>query len=165
MLAAGEAWRWRSSCPSLVHCLRGCISIGELVSFDQDGRPSFDLLGRRMLMRDGRVPVCFLAFDVIAVDGAVTLGQPYDQRRRILDALDFAGPFWATVPSFDDAEALWSVVTAQRLEGVVAKCLPTRTYRATGRRWVKTKSLAWPRRELERETMAKARDRRRAVRA
>jgi bifunctional non-homologous end joining protein LigD len=58
-----------------------------------------------MLMRERRVPVCFLGFEVLAVDGVPTLEQPYSERRAILDALDFAGPCWATVPSFADAEA------------------------------------------------------------
>jgi ATP-dependent DNA ligase len=71
-------------------------------------------------------------------------------------------PCWATVPAFDDGEALWAVVTEQRLEGVVAKPLDSPYLPGDRRRWVKTKSAAWPRRELEREAFAKARERRRA---
>jgi ATP dependent DNA ligase domain len=117
-----RGWAMAVLVPELQAMPEGLQLDGELVSFDQDGRPSFDLLGRRMLMRDRRVPVCFLAFDVLAVEGVPTLEQPY-QERAILEALEFAGPYWATVPSFDDAGALWSVVTAQQLEGVVAKRL------------------------------------------
>jgi bifunctional non-homologous end joining protein LigD len=129
----------------------GLMLDGELVSFDRDGRPSFELLGRRMLMRDRTIPVCFLAFDLLAIDGVATITQPYAERRAILDALDFAGPCWATVPAFDDGEALWAVVTDQRLEGVVAKPLDSPYLPDDRRRWVKTKSPAWPRRELARE--------------
>jgi bifunctional non-homologous end joining protein LigD len=132
---------------------------GELVSFDDDGRPSFELLGRRMLMRDRSIPVCFLAFDLLAIDGVSTITQPYAERRAILDALDFAGSCWATVPAFEDGEALWAVVVDQRLEGVVAKRLRDLYLPGDRGRWVKTKSAAWPRRELEREAFARARER------
>jgi hypothetical protein len=124
---------------------------GELVSFDSDGRSSFDLLGRRMLMRDRHVPVCFLAFDLLAIDGTPTLEQPYEERRAILEAIDFAGSCWAVVPRFDDGDALWHVVTEQRLEGVVANRLADPYVPGHRRRWVKFKSPAWRRRERERE--------------
>jgi bifunctional non-homologous end joining protein LigD len=136
---------------------------GELVSFDANGRPSFDLLGRRMLMRDRAVPVYFLAFDLLAIDGVSTITQPYSERRAILEAIDFAGPSWATVPAFDDGEALWTVVTDQGLEGVVAKRLSDPYLPGDRRRWVKTKSSAWPRRELEHESMQRRAERRKAL--
>jgi bifunctional non-homologous end joining protein LigD len=93
------------------------------------------------------------------VDELPTLEQPYSERRAILEALDFAGPCWATVPSFDDADALWSVVTAQKLEGVVAKRLGDPYVPGDRKRWVKTKSAVWPRREREREAMGRRRQR------
>jgi bifunctional non-homologous end joining protein LigD len=155
-----RAWAMAELVPELARLPDGLQLDGELVSFDTDGRPSFDLLGRRMLVHDRRVSVCFLAFDVLAVDGVPTLEQPHSERRAILEALEFAGPCWATVPSFDDAEALWSVVTAQRLEGVVAKRLGDPYVPGDRRLWVKTKSAAWPRREPERERIAKKRRRR-----
>jgi bifunctional non-homologous end joining protein LigD len=148
-----RGWAMAELVPELATMPDGLQLDGELVSFDADGRPSFDLLSRRMLMRDGCVAVCFLAFDVLAVDRVPTLAQPYEQRRAILEALDFAGPCWATVPSFDNAEVLWSVVTAQQLEGVVAKRLRDPYVPGDRRRWVKTKSEAWPRREREREAV------------
>jgi ATP-dependent DNA ligase len=45
-----------------------------------------------MLMRDRRIAVCFVAFDLLAIDGTPTLEQPYSERRTILEAIDFAGP-------------------------------------------------------------------------
>ena len=71
--------------------------------------------------------------------------------------------YWATVPRFDDGDALWDVIFAQQLEGVVAKRL-TDYVPGDRWRWVKTKSPSWPRRVLrvlEREGIGKARDRRR----
>jgi bifunctional non-homologous end joining protein LigD len=87
---------------------------GELVSFDTDGRPSFDRLGQRMLVRRRDVPVCFVAFDLLAIDGTSTIDRPYEERRSILEAIDFGGPCWATVPRCDDGDALWQVVVDAR---------------------------------------------------
>jgi bifunctional non-homologous end joining protein LigD len=156
-----RGWAMAELVPALGAMPASLMLDGELVSFDDGGRPSFELLGRRMLMRGRSVPVCFVAFDLLAIDGVLTLEQPYAERRAILDALDFAGPCWATVPAFDDGEALWQVVTEQRLEGVVAKPLNSAYLPGDRRRWVKTKSPAWPRRDLEREAVIKARDSRR----
>jgi ATP-dependent DNA ligase len=48
--------------PELDALAEGLMLDGELVSFDVDGRPSFDRLGQRMLMRRRDIPVCFVAF-------------------------------------------------------------------------------------------------------
>jgi bifunctional non-homologous end joining protein LigD len=147
--------------PELARMPSGLMLDGELVSFERNGRPSFDHLGRRMLMRRRDVPVCFVAFDLLAIDGTPTIEQPYRERRAILEAIEFGGPCWATVPAFDDGDALWHVVIAQQLEGIVAKRLNDPYVPGDRRLWVKVKSPAWPRRTLEREAMAKAHERRR----
>jgi bifunctional non-homologous end joining protein LigD len=154
-----RGWAMAELLPELEGLPEGLQLDGELVSFDADGRPSFELLSRRMLMRDRRVPVCFLAFDLLAVEGVPTLAQPYAERRAILEALDLAGPRWATVPRFDDVEPLWTVVTAQGLEGVVAKRHRDPYIPGDRTRWLKTKSPAWPRRESVREAIASRRAR------
>jgi hypothetical protein len=67
----------------------------ELVVFDGDGRPSFDLLSRRVLHGDRSIRVTLMVFDVLAVEGlsnvvAKKLSEPYRQvsglgsRRRTL---------------------------------------------------------------------------------
>jgi bifunctional non-homologous end joining protein LigD len=156
-----RGWAMAELVPEFEALPPGLMLDGELVSFDADGRPSFDRLGQRMLMRRRDVPVCFVAFDLLAIDGTPTMTQPYSERRAILEALHFGGPCWATVPSFDDGDALWDVVVAQQLEGIVAKRKRDPYVPGDRRLWVKTKSPAWPRRELEREAMARPRERHR----
>jgi hypothetical protein len=46
---------------------RGLVLDGELVAFGDDGRPSFPLLSRRMLMRRPLIPAVLMIFDVLRV--------------------------------------------------------------------------------------------------
>ena len=103
---------------------------GELVSFDERGRPSFSRLQERMHVNDSaaaarlasRVPVVYLLFDVLHLDGRSTLDLPYAQRRELLDGLALGGAAFQTPPAFEGPGA--DVLRASRengLEGVVAK--------------------------------------------
>jgi bifunctional non-homologous end joining protein LigD len=65
---------------------------GEIVAVDQNGRPNFQLLQRRMQVRNrtsamrlsGAIPVCYFVFDLLAF-GRFDLRQlPLDTRKRIL---------------------------------------------------------------------------------
>src|SRR3954449_11925749 len=58
---------------------------GEIVALDEHGRPSFQMLQRRMHVRDAgairvlqqEVPVAYLIFDLLWLDGSLTTGLPY----------------------------------------------------------------------------------------
>ncbi|SER96648.1 bifunctional non-homologous end joining protein LigD [Pedococcus cremeus] len=124
---------------------------GELVALDESGRPSFERLQARMHVQGearvrrlmGSVPVTFLVFDLLHLDGRSTLDLPYRRRRELLDSLDLNGPSWRTPPAwFGDGPSVLAASTEQGLEGVVAKRLDS-VYRP-GRRadtWVKVKNL------------------------
>jgi bifunctional non-homologous end joining protein LigD len=110
-----------------------------------------------MLMRDQTVPVTFVVFDVLELDGEPTMGVPYRRRRDLLEGLDFYGG--SEVGSrFDNGAALREVVVEHRLEGVVAKRL-AQPYRPGERRWVKRKNPDWPRYATERESVIRAKSR------
>ncbi len=124
---------------------------GELVAFGEDGRPSFQLLQRRMHVateaevrkRRADVPVTYVIFDLLHLDGESLLALPYEERRERLAALDLNGPSWQT-PAFHRGEgaAMLEVSKAQGLEGIVAKRLAS-PYRP-GRRsrdWLKIKNF------------------------
>ena len=110
------------------HADERLILDGELVAFDETGRPSFGELQARMHVqapgRDllSRVPVSLLVFDLLHLEDTSLLTLPYDDRRATLEQLDLAGERWAVPPAFDGqaAEALAASRT-QGLEGVVAK--------------------------------------------
>jgi bifunctional non-homologous end joining protein LigD len=126
-----------------------CVLDGEIVAFDDEGRPSFATLQERMHVADAsrarrlsqRLPVAYLAFDVLHLDGRSTLSLPYSERRRRLEGLGIDGARWHTPPSLAGPGS--DVLEAARttgLEGVVAKRLAS-SYQP-GRRsgdWVKVK--------------------------
>lgn len=122
---------------------------GEIVAFDADGRPSFQLLQRRMGVtnpltvrrRVDETPVSFIAFDLLELDGGPLLTAPYEERREELLALELPGPVWqAPRHHLGDGTALLEAARRQGLEGVVAKRLGS-PYRAGSRSgdWVKVR--------------------------
>jgi bifunctional non-homologous end joining protein LigD len=125
---------------------------GEIVAFGGGTWPSFEALTARMhvsspakaarLARE--VPVSFLAFDLLCLDGELLLEVPYWQRRVLLEALGLEGRHWQTPPSFTGPGGadLLAVSRQHGLEGVVAKRLDSRY--EPGRRsaaWVKVKNV------------------------
>jgi len=103
---------------------------GELIA-TAHGRPSFEALQPRMHQRDPaviarlvqEVPVTYVLFDLLELDGTPLIGLAYDERRRILEALELQGAAWRTPPAWRDTtlEAMLEATLASGLEGVVAK--------------------------------------------
>jgi bifunctional non-homologous end joining protein LigD len=101
---------------------------GEIVAFS-DGRPSFDLLQRRMHVRsaaDARrlaaeAPVTFVTFDLLRRFGVDLTARPYGERRATLDRWAAERPGWTLSPWFDDGAATEEAAHEHGLEGVVAK--------------------------------------------
>ena len=121
---------------------------GELVCFE-DSLPSFPLVCHRILNRDTTIPLALIVFDVLAYRGQSLIGEPYRERREILELIDFRAR--AHVPEvFGDGHALFDAVCEQELEGVVAKRL-NEPYRPGERAWVKTRNRSYWRYEIERE--------------
>lgn len=119
---------------------RVCLLDGEVVTLGRDGRPSSTLLRRRPARPtapDGRsareVPVTYLAFDLLHLDGADTTGLPYEERRALLEEVMPPGERWSVAPSLPGpGEDAVAASQGLGLDGVVAKRLAS-TYRV-GRR-------------------------------
>lgn len=120
---------------------------GEIVALDPSGRPSFEVLQRRMHVRaPGRglvaaTPVWYYVFDVTHLDGLSTRRMSYVDRRGLLEGLGLSAPGVEVPPWFVGGGV--DVLEAGRergLEGVLAKRLDS-PYQP-GRRshlWVKVK--------------------------
>lgn len=128
---------------------REAILDAEIVALDESGRPSFQLLQRRMGVttpltvrrRAAETPVTLIAFDLLSLDGEATVDLPYERRRELLLDLGLEGDHWQTPRHhIGDGEALLAAAARQGLEGVVAKRLGS-AYRP-GRRggdWIKVR--------------------------
>jgi bifunctional non-homologous end joining protein LigD len=129
---------------------RDAVIDGEIVAFGDDGKPSFERLQQRMNLtnesqikrRAKQVPVAYVAFDLLYLEGRLLMDLPYEERRERLEALELGGPNWQT-PAYHRGEGkpLLDATVAQGLEGVVAKRLDS-AYEP-GRRsgsWIKVKN-------------------------
>ncbi|MDQ4025935.1 MAG: non-homologous end-joining DNA ligase [Actinomycetota bacterium] len=130
---------------------RRLVLDGEVVAFDDEGRPSFERLQTRMhLASDSAVrrrmrdtPVTYVIFDLLYLDGHSTMPLAYEDRRKVLEALALEGPAWR-VPAYHPGEgsALLGATRELGIEGIVAKRLdcpyePGR--RSSG--WIKVKNV------------------------
>ncbi len=127
---------------------------GEIVAFDAAAdppRPSFQALQRRMHVREERrvrrlaaeVPVTYVAFDLLWLDGRSLTQLPYGERRELLLELGLEGPHWQTPEAHEGADggrALLAAAGELGLEGVVAKRVsaPYEPGRRSGA-WVKVR--------------------------
>lgn len=123
---------------------------GEIVTLDDRGRPSFERLQRRMHVTAtteitrlaAEVPVEYLVFDLLWLDGHLTTGLAYEDRRRLLAELVPDGPTWR-VPAHEVGDGHRTIEISMQfaLEGVVAKRIDS--IYEPGRRssaWLKVKN-------------------------
>jgi bifunctional non-homologous end joining protein LigD len=123
---------------------------GEIVAFT-DGRPDFEALQPRMHVSSPAqaarlaqtIPVTYLAFDILQLDGRPLTALPYADRRDILAPLIPNGGWWLSPPAFPgpDLDDVLAASAANGLEGVVAKRLDSQ-YEPGARsgNWLKIKN-------------------------
>lgn len=139
-----------------LHTLNGALGSheaildGEIVAFDQDGRPSFEALQPRMHQRGeavvrrlvGSIPVTYVVFDLLWLDGHSLIGLPYTERQERLAGLGLQGEHWRTPEmQVGDGTGLLAATRELGMEGVVGKRLDSRY--TPGRReggWIKIKN-------------------------
>src|SRR5437879_2738825 len=105
---------------------------GEIVALGPDGVPSFEQLQQRMGLRAQAevrrqmrlVPVAYLIFDLLYLDGRLLFRVPYEERRRLLASLELSGPSWQ-VPEHQEGDGRAMLQASQQmgLEGILAKRL------------------------------------------
>jgi bifunctional non-homologous end joining protein LigD len=125
---------------------------GELVAFDENGKPSFERLQQRIHNTDENVvrrrmkthPVVYVVFDLLYLDGEDLTCEPYTRRRELLEGLELTGDAWQTPGySVGQAKELLAASKEQGLEGVMLKRLDS-TY-SPGKRtgaWLKVKNVS-----------------------
>ena len=112
---------------------------GEIVAPDERGRPSFQLLQRRMHVNDARqisrlsvaVPVSYYVFDLLGFDRFDTRTLPLEERKRLLSELIRGeGPVRYCDHVIGRGKDFYAAISEHELEGVVAK-LRDAPYRGT----------------------------------
>ncbi|HZC45251.1 MAG TPA: ATP-dependent DNA ligase [Candidatus Acidoferrum sp.] len=130
---------------------RHAILDGEVIGVDASGRPAAfqDLMRRFGRTRDvdqARVdqPLKLYVFDVLALDGALTIDRPWADRISILEELRSSAGLEIVEriikPNLADADKFYADAVAAGYEGVMAKSLASAyTPGARGRGWLKIK--------------------------
>ena len=130
---------------------RDVVLDGELVAFDDEGRPSFERLQQRIHQTAETVvrrrmkshPVTYVIFDLLYMDGHDLMGEPYRRRRELLEGLELSGASWQTPRhSTGHAKELLEASREHGLEGIVIKRLDSRY--SPGKRtgaWLKVKNI------------------------
>lgn len=125
---------------------------GEIVAFDDEGRPSFQLLGRRIHLTRPHdvkravsdVPVTYMVFDLLQLGERDLRKIPLVERKRLLaELIPGKGLIRVLDHIEDDARPLYAFCEERGLEGVVAK-KKTSIYRPGPRRtddWIKVKCV------------------------
>jgi bifunctional non-homologous end joining protein LigD len=123
---------------------------GEIIAYDDRGRPSFARLGPRMHAErplevqraQAAVPVSYLVFDVLQLGERDLRSLPLVERKRLLSEIVQGRGLIRALDHLDgDGSALFSFCKDQHLEGVVAKrkSSPYRPGPRRGDDWVKIK--------------------------
>ena len=129
---------------------RNAVVDGEIVALDREGRPSFERMQDRFhrtpeeLSRNkGRVPVQFVAFDLLWLDGQSLLDLPLAERRaRLVEVLVETRDIRLSQVVEGAGKDFFAQVKALQLEGMVAKRAAS-PYRPGARShdWRKIKAL------------------------
>jgi bifunctional non-homologous end joining protein LigD len=106
---------------------------GEIVAFDERGRPRFQKLQPRIHASDPNKakrlsieqPAVYVLFDLLYLDGSSLLAEPYRRRRERLESLELGkakGGSWTLSPRFEGPGAdVLKASQEQGLEGILAK--------------------------------------------
>lgn len=128
-------------CPKVVDAIKAIdgdfVLDGEIVAFDHQGRPSFQLLQNN---RSGTTTICMYLFDLLVWNGEALQQTPIESRREELDRLlpEPTDPLRLSPPLKAPADQVLEAIQKLGLEGVVGK--RSRSFYEPGERsgaWIK----------------------------
>lgn len=108
---------------------RSVILDGEVIALGENGKPSFhDVMRRdglrkfdRLKMVAESVPIIYMIFDVIYLNGDWINRKSFEERNEILADIITPNDHVQLVPSITEAEALFNAIKEQGMEGIVMK--------------------------------------------
>ncbi len=130
------------------YCL--CTSVildGEIIAL-KDGKPSFyEVMKRDGITNLGKVkklvktnPIIYMIFDILYYNGSWVISKPLSFRQALLEEIINPNHSVQLVENFADSQALFDVISQNKMEGIVIKDLNS-TYGINGKdsRWQKKK--------------------------
>jgi bifunctional non-homologous end joining protein LigD len=124
---------------------------GEIIAFDEKGRPSFETLQSRINLQDEqavremerRIPVVYQIFDILYLDGYDLTSLPFEERRRILSSVVQPNEHWKLSEAVEEKGIVFFDETRRLgLEGIVAKRKNSKYYQGSrGHGWLKIKTV------------------------
>ena len=120
---------------------------GELVSLDEEGRPSFALMQQRSKGEGGqsirKSPAHYIAFDLLQLNGRSVMGEPLAHRKNLLHEILQPSDLVQACEFIDtDGKAFFYATCELGLEGIVAK--EKKSLYSPGKRsssWLKVKRV------------------------
>ena len=113
---------------------KSCILDGEIVVFDKNGNPDFQLL------QQGFKEASFVVFDILKKNGKDLTELPLSERKKILDETVTNNEGIEKSVYTEDGKALYNLMAKRHLEGVMAKELNSRYYpNKRSKVWLKIK--------------------------
>ncbi|MCM3362549.1 DNA polymerase LigD [Niallia sp. MER TA 168] len=117
--------------------VRTCILDGEMIVLDKNSeipKPNFESLMTRFQasQRDKidslakSIPVHFVAFDILFLNGVSTIHDPLEKRLDILSSIIDNDHLISAATSFNDGQTLFNKVKKLGLEGIVSKNLSSK---------------------------------------
>ncbi|TME79230.1 MAG: hypothetical protein E6I45_13240 [Chloroflexi bacterium] len=104
---------------------RQAVVDGEVIALDERGEPDFALLQARIKGRGVAAeptPFVYEAFDLLHLEGRSVLGEPLEQRRRLLASILQPDPRVRLSESIaEEGVAFFEAAKARGLEGIMAK--------------------------------------------
>ncbi|RZJ27722.1 MAG: hypothetical protein EOO48_11290, partial [Flavobacterium sp.] len=130
---------YTSKYPQIVKALKSlghdAVIDGEVVVFNNEGKPDFDALQK---YNGHNTPIKYCVFDLLWLDGQDVTALPLTDRRALLELLVKDNDTFIFSNAFADGEKLYAEALQQNLEGIVAKKKDS-TYRQgeRGVNWLK----------------------------
>jgi bifunctional non-homologous end joining protein LigD len=108
---------------------KSCVLDGEIIVYDDNGIPSFNLLQMRdqlenramIQIRSRQLAATYVVFDILEKDGKSLLKLPYLERKKILEKTVKQNQNLETIFYTRNGKSLWKKVIRAKLEGVMAK--------------------------------------------
>ena len=122
---------------------------GEVIALAPDGQPSFhEVMRRDGLRRMDRVqqvmldvPIYYMVFDILFLNGNWINQQPLVDRMNILRTVITPNEHVQIVPSHSDGNQLFELMREKNMEGMICKKLDsTYTFGGKDNRWMKVKN-------------------------